>query len=337
MKTMNIVEAKHYLAKKNVSLNLWDIKQDITKGRLHAKKSNGIYWIAANDLETAYGISQKKLTGREYFMLRSIQGQSKNEIIQRRLLQECQGDTKSAERIAAAYEAHITMGTYQKQIEADTDIGKHFALLGEADNLVKKLSEKHSLGLIEEVEKIEQELMKNKTVLCKVMPTDLGIIVQLPLTSEKQRELGLYKSVWDFFSSHPLYTKLQERGIKVASSSKDGYIILDYAGKQQQIINTLQEHLTETRPQGFPEARLELKLYVPPELSVKKEEAHKKIKQADAQISIKGKWYTADEVRKSLSISSNPQKIGGLVNAKVLSKPRIVGGIKHYQVLKLPN
>lgn len=332
MKAMDLAEAKHYLEKNNIKISIWNIKQDILRGKLHAKKSNDLYWITANDLETTYGISKEKPTGIEYYMLR-VQGLSKDEIIQRRLM-PYYGDEKTARFHARAFEANITKGIYQKQIEEEADIQKHFALLSDRDDLVKKLAEKHSLGLVDEIKKIEEELKKKRTILCSVSGTYAGVSVQLPLTPEKQMKFGLYKSIWDFFSSHPFYTKLQQRGISVASAIKDGYITLDYAGKRQQIINTLQEHLAEAQPQGFPEARLELKLYIPPQLYLKKEESEKKEQKIETNLEIRDKWYTADEIRKAWNLGKHPQAIGGLVISKTLSKPRIIDGIRHYQILK---
>ena len=335
MKALNLIESKHYLAKRNISINLWELKQDIIKGKLHAKKSNGLYLITDNDLETAYGISQEKLTGKEYYMLRVIQGQSQKEIIQRRLLPQCHGDIKRAERTAAAYEAHITMGTYQKQFEEEADIKKHFVLLGERDGLLKKLAEKSALGLVDEVKKIQEQMQKREAIFCKIKQTYTGLEIQLPITHEKQKELGLYKSLRDFFSSQSFYTKLFEREIRAAMTVKDGYLTLDCAGKPYQILNTLNEHLASAQPQGFPEARLEARVYVPPQLT-KEKRLQKEMRKQPGGERIREirpeEIYTRGEIVKMYNLGYHPQAVAGLTKRKIIA-PVIKSGRRYYRVI----
>lgn len=336
MKYMNLAEAMHYLEKRNIEKNIWELKQDILSGKLHAQKNEDYLWVDENDLENAYFFPVKKITGAEYYQLRR-QGISREEIVKTRML-PFYGNEKQAQKVARCYEAHITMKTYEKQFAQENDIQLHFTKLGMRDELIKKLAHAEALGLQEEIKNLREQ-MKKIVIPCRILPTEYGLDIQIPVTRDKQTVAGLYKSLNDFFTDRELHTRLVNRGISIMGTKKEGYVTFACSGKQNQILNTIQEYLSEKQPEGFAKASLETRLAVPHDLLIQEIREEKETREQSKGVLKKivpEEIYTKGEIIKMYNLGPHPQALGGLTKKEIIA-PFIKNGRRYYKLLVPPS
>ncbi len=338
-KLINLDEAGEYLVKKNFKRTIWELKNDIDTGKLHAKKSEVRFWVTEQDLINAYGIGAEKITAKEYYSLKS-KGWTKEEIIEKRLI-PLYG--KNARKVVQGFELAILRGAYKKEEEKEIDMHKVSALLGERNRLVKILAQKQQIGLVDEVRKIEEKIENREVIWCKVVEAyEDGITIQTPVTNERRTD-GLYATLFDYFvTNYQFHLKLKERGITISNISiHEGFLSLACRGKLYQILHTINEHLTSSQPQGFEGANLEARLDMPVKLIAERGEkklpkTDKKTVEAEVNILDKERFYNGDEIRRIFNRKNHPQAVGGLVIGKKISSPKIIEGERCYQILVPP-
>lgn len=333
MRLMTLDEAKTYLEQRNIRRNIWELKQDIKAGKLNYRKIGERHWLNENDLNNAYTIQQLKINALDYQRLRS-EGLSKEEIIQSHLIPIYKDETR-ARRAAKGFELQIARKIYSKKIEQEIDIKKSFDKLEERTRLLREYSEKHALGLVDEMEKIESEMKEKETIWCRISEVyDNGLTIQLPVTSESQTE-GLYASLDLFFRSKTFLETLDTRGIKLVLTRQGDYIALAFYGKQQQIINTIKEHLSATQPEGFAKANLEAKLFIPARYDKKEEDIGRVAIAEDEKKVSQGRLYSAEEIDNMFGIRG-PQKRAWLTMKHKVEPVIVNGGKRVYKILISP-
>ena len=333
MTTMNLAEAMHYLEGRGIKKSIRELAGDILGGKLNAEQKGGRHSVYESDLENVYELPVKKLTGREYFTLKQ-QGLTREEIIQKMI--PFYGSEKSARLSAGAFEAHITRGSYAKQYAKENDVQTHFTQLGMRDDLLKRLVETEQLGLHEEGKKIKEQ-MKKQIIPCRIFQIDYGLELRIPVSTEKTTALGLHKDLYDFFNEMEFYTKLNNRGISVNVTAKEGYTAFAYAGKIQQILNTIREHISAKQPKDFAKANLEAKLSIPSEFIIReiKQEKRSKAHLGMGMGIASEEIYTRGEIVKIYNLGYHGQALGGLTRSKII-KPVIISGKTYYKIITPP-